>query len=434
MNGVMEETLCLKLKNVFKSLLEIMYINCQDIPNYSLTFIFDYRENDKNSYIIDCFDNIQKEKLSKVNILDLECRYESVRVHEFKNCIFWFLLKTGDGKKTLLRPLARNFFERMIRPLTNIFDHYFASESIFLSLLVSVECCHEEDVIISRAVLEFFHYLYGIDINFINSLSASTYEGRSVNSRIIIPQKGVGRGKKNKKSNLRIKLVDKLLFNNNEIRKIRKLLEIATPPYNLLIGKDNEILGFVCDGRRHFECEIHLMGYLKWELFFDNKCINYCNGVFRIPTETQFIDQMKCLKKVGISVEQFEKIQILIKEAMNQEHGTILIISQTENIISEIKRLCQFNRGLQIRKLNLYENKTVINNLTSIDGALFIDFDCNCYGIGIILDGDAVVNGSTSRGARFNSAINYIERQKQQKRDFASVIISEDKTIDVYSN
>lgn len=76
----------------------------------------------------------------------------------------------------------------------------------------------------------------------------------------------------------------------------------------------------------------------------------------------------------------------------------------------------------------------IVLNLTSIDGAVLVDFDGNCYAIGFILDGDMAIKGNIGRGARYNSAVNYIERQKKKGNDFFAVIFSEDKTIDIYSN
>lgn len=431
MNCILEEKLCIKLKDVFLSLLDVLYISQQDIPECTLTFIFDYHEKYKNFYTIDLTGNICKKSVYESNILEYSIAYSDIpaRVHKFENCEFWFILKTNDSGKTLLHPLSRSFFERMIKPLTKIFSE---EEWAVPHLLDSVECYHEEDIIIAKAVLEFFYYVYGIDINFINNLSASTYEGRCVNCGIIIPYIGTGRGKKNKKSNIEIKFKDTLLFNNSETRKIRKLLEIATPPLNLLVGYRNEILGFTSDDKRHFECKFNLNGYLQWEVFFEDKCLKYDNGVFRIPAKRKCNYSFNYLRELCSSKEQFEKLVIVISEATKQKHGSLLVIGDNENIKREIERLCEFNRGTRIKSFNLYDKKEFIYNLTSIDGAVFLDFNCNCYGVGIILDGDAVIEGLTSRGARYNSAINYIERQKQRGSNFIAVIISEDGSVDIY--
>ena len=47
--------------------------------------------------------------------------------------------------------------------------------------------------------------------------------------------------------------------------------------------------------------------------------------------------------------------------------------------------------------------------LTSIDGALLMDPSGVCYAAGVILDGEAIKGkGTSSRGARYNSAVRYI--------------------------
>ena len=61
---------------------------------------------------------------------------------------------------------------------------------------------------------------------------------------------------------------------------------------------------------------------------------------------------------------------------------------------------------------------------------MFIDYDCSCACIGAILDGDAVTAGSTARGARYNSTVNYITRRSQKGQDFIGIVISEDGTVD----
>ena len=57
-----------------------------------------------------------------------------------------------------------------------------------------------------------------------------------------------------------------------------------------------------------------------------------------------------------------------------------------------------------------------------------IDINCICYSFGVILDGIACIDkGDNSRGARYNSAIKYLESNP----DSIIIIISEDGMIDV---
>lgn len=43
------------------------------------------------------------------------------------------------------------------------------------------------------------------------------------------------------------------------------------------------------------------------------------------------------------------------------------------------------------------------------------------------------MEGLNSRGARYNSSVNYVKRRNDFGEKFIAVIISEDKTIDIFS-
>ena len=51
-----------------------------------------------------------------------------------------------------------------------------------------------------------------------------------------------------------------------------------------------------------------------------------------------------------------------------------------------------------------------------------VGIDAICYGFGVILDGEARIKGERARGARYNSACNYIAGKNE-----CAIIISEDK-------
>lgn len=434
-----EERLCLRLRDVFVSVLKVLYKDNDEIPKCFLTFVFDYQDTYAYLYETDSLGNIIKKKLDNINYdqIRMEDSYESIIIHRFTNCTFSFLLKLEkDEKKSLMRSLARVFFERMLKPLSYVFEEDLKSspqEWRITGFLNRIECEHEEDVIISRAILEYFHYIYDLDITLINNLSGATYEGRNINCGIIIPYKGYGRGTKRKHSSVELKLADKILFNNIEIRKLRKMLEIATVPLNLVVGRNKVILGYTTGEAKHYECRIVITGRMEWKVFFEGICIKYLNGTYRIVKQKKEIDNLYLLKKTCMSEEQFEKMKAVINEAAKQEHGTLLVIAEEKSTVNEVERLCRYNRGIKIKKFNLFRNLSYVQKITAIDGAVFIDYECNCYGIGIILDGDAVMEGLNSRGARYNSSVNYVKRRNDFGEKFIAVIISEDKPIDIFS-
>lgn len=439
MNYKFEEQLCHRLRDVFASVLKVLYEDNEEIPNYFLTFIFDYQDTNTNLYETDSTRNLIKKELDSIDYdkIRMEELYESIIIHRFTNCTFSFLLKLEKNeKKSLMRSLARVFFERMLKPLSYVFEEDLKDSSQewkFAGFLNRIECEHEEDVIISRAILEYFHYIYDMDITLINNLSGATYEGRNINCGIIIPYKGFGRGTKRKNSNIELKLADKILFSNKEIRKLRKMLEIATTPLNLVVGRDKVVLGYTLGEAKHYECKIVITGRMEWKVFFEGICVKYLNGTYRIVKQKKEIDNFYLLKKACMSEEQFERLETVINEAAKQEHGTLLVIAEEKSTVNEVERLCRYNRGIKIKKFNLFWNISYVHKITAIDGAVFIDYDCNCYGIGIILDGDAVMEGLNSRGARFNSSINYVKRRNDFGEKFIAVIISEDKTVDIFS-
>ncbi len=116
-------------------------------------------------------------------------------------------------------------------------------------------------------------------------------------------------------------------------------------------------------------------------------------------------------------------------EASNQKHGTIIIISK--NAMSETNRLKSQSFRVEPTEIT----PVVVKEITSIDGAVLIDTECNCYGIGVILDGMATNSGDTSRGARYNSAIRYVETIKNRENfsDCLAIVISEDGYVDLIS-
>ena len=74
---------------------------------------------------------------------------------------------------------------------------------------------------------------------------------------------------------------------------------------------------------------------------------------------------------------------------------------------------------------------SLIRSITSIDGATLLDDSGVCHSIGVILDGTASDKGTSERGARYNSAIRYVEFKK---RKCVAIIISEDGMVDLYPN
>ena len=206
-------------------------------------------------------------------------------------------------------------------------------------------------------------------------------------------------------------------------------MEVASYPLNLVIGDKNYILG-LSSNIKHFECEIDIIGYMHWTIKLDKFLLCYKSGEYHLSELNT--TSKPYLNKLDVNYQNQFMIDTVINEAKKQRHGTLIIITDSKTALDETERLSNYGRGIRIKKINLYKKTNIIMNISSINGALIMDTNCNCYGIGIILDGNAVSKGNMARGARFNSAINYVENKKLEGKNVLAVIISEDKTIDYY--
>ena len=126
--------------------------------------------------------------------------------------------------------------------------------------------------------------------------------------------------------------------------------------------------------------------------------------------------------------------------AKAQKKGTIIVITDTEVAKAEAERLCAKHQGILLERCHsILDEKwvPVLQQLTSIDGAILLSYSGECYACGIILDGEAVATGDMARGARYNSALNYatIGANKWFPRyPMAVIVASEDGMLNILSN
>ena len=138
--------------------------------------------------------------------------------------------------------------------------------------------------------------------------------------------------------------------------------------------------------------------------------------------ESEFVNGFKTVFK---NKYDYKKIWALTLEACKQRKGTMLII--TEEAESEANRLC--NQCFKIDYSPESQNfKELIKYITSIDGGVLLHPNGKCYAIGTILDGKSVNTlGDITRGARYNSALRYINDSSSE--NCLIIIVSEDGMI-----
>lgn len=275
-------------------------------------------------------------------------------------------------------------------------------------------------------------------LSLINELSTQTYE-RSVAS-------GVLAFYEKQPPALSFGFLHPILFEMSEARAIRKILE--TSKDSALIITDGVIIGVGKNVSASFE--VSITGRENWIFTLKGKAaFRAVNGQFYVPYPSKSNNELSrvYLSEFPEKEKAFEKIEDIVERAQTQKHGTSIIISSSAKV--EAERLSKVGRGTLIEPMDLHDNLDLVQQLTSIDGAIFLDPDGICYAIGVIVDGIATVEGSKARGARYNSILTYVAWQRnkviqyrnpdlevtdaQGKNSCMAVIISEDGTIDHFS-
>ncbi len=421
--SIQKEDLFLKIRDMYTGLMRHLYDDVADIPNFQIHFALEQLTPDEGVE--------QGYPIATVSRKSSEIVYSRVKdVTQIENFEYAYTWYRDDVFVTF------DFCEQGISPFSFI-THNFMKEVFGVLVAQGVKRMRlgmVNEYIISTGLMEFFYGFYHIDTNFIQNLSATTYESNYADSRILVSRTD-GRGvRRTKKKGLRISFIEPIDFSIENLRQIRKLLELSNEEYALVIGETGKIRGLSDDAVFPNECEIRFHGHLSWTITYDGtKTISYNNGHYHIYVPHTADENLKnFISGVAspLDEEQVEALSRVIIEASKQVHGTIVMIGSPQEVNDETKRICDNRHAIEVNPVDLSQDLNLINSLTSIDGAIFMDINCMCYCIGAILDGDLVARGSMARGSRFNSTFNYVKRRADFDQHFTGIVISEDGTVD----
>jgi hypothetical protein len=215
-----------------------------------------------------------------------------------------------------------------------------------------------------------------------------------------------------------------------DYRAVRKLLEMTTPDVHLLAdGESVYGLGRVVghyDASREDLFVINFVNHYAWELKHGGQILMRAHyGLPSLPrTRLNRARFRRDLRNTFGLVDdaKTERLWDVVLEASRQKSGTLLVI--TTEALAEADRL-----KLQCTLIEPVPLTPLITRLiTSIDGAVLLDPEGYCYSIGVILDGKASGHGDGTRGARYNSAVRYVE---SSAHPCLAVVVSEDGMVDV---
>lgn len=206
-------------------------------------------------------------------------------------------------------------------------------------------------------------------------------------------------------------------------RLVRKVVEISDNRLGCICQGWRGIVGF---GSLTYSGDTSVFravftGHYRWALYVNDTLLMNCAfGVPSVPqprlTEKAFFSNIRRVLP-GLTPNQGEALWSAVSAAMDQRHGTMIVVSDAAS--SEAQRLSSQTIAIEPIKLN----SALVERISGIDGAILVDRDCNCYAIGVILDGIATNAGDPSRGARYNSALRYIASSQAPT---VCLVVSED--------
>lgn len=247
---------------------------------------------------------------------------------------------------------------------------------------------------------------------------------------------------------------DRRLSGEN-LRTIRKLMEMSGTEHGLLIDRDEikkiyYIKGVVNsdDAGKLPVTEVRFTGHLSWKLIERENILFECiEGKNRIPavegkSNEKWKDELEVAMIKLEKKRHIVKVRKIVEELSKQSHGTSIIFMQEDILREEVRRLGAKKRTYPI-SFNMLTNKDKLLGISAIDGAILSDITGTCHCVGAILDGEAVIEGDSGRGSRYNSVINYanwIKEVYQKKKKEGNwkkriwclvVVLSEDGMITV---
>jgi len=113
----------------------------------------------------------------------------------------------------------------------------------------------------------------------------------------------------------------------------------------------------------------------------------------------------------------------LFNAAARQKMGSMIVVA--EDAESEAARLERQGTSIQPVQMSI----DLLRQVSSIDGSILLDPHGYCHAIGVILDGVANSQCTSSRGSRFNSAVRYVSTGEARR---LAIVVSEDRTVDVF--
>lgn len=126
-------------------------------------------------------------------------------------------------------------------------------------------------------------------------------------------------------------------------------------------------------------------------------------------------------------VDKLDCLRDILEGVMAQKHGTTVVISTRAQ--KEAGRLTP--NAVAVEPVPL--SSSLMQAISSVDGAVLMGIDGFCYAFGAILDGNVQKEEDPACGARHNSALRYVKTQnKKHGSCCCAIVVSEDGPVSFF--
>lgn len=335
---------------------------------------------------------------------------------------------------TYIQAVCKNYYQWISYYFTGKLREENASENLFKN-----DTEREKEMFFRECADSFYEYvqdIYQIDLDIITSISGTYYESSSCCSQMAFILSDM---EDNSAEQQGIIFREPIKVGLENVRKIRKLLQMGKESMCLCAywnreGKIWEIRGlYKKEGIEGLPCIVfRMMQHMVWQMEVGERiAVRYNCGRYFIESEKLELLKIKKKFRSIFHEESGSEIEEAFQGAIRQSHGTILAVLDNDGgkTEQEVLRLLNDSTGIGICPDTL--SSAFVQSASAIDGAVIVDKAGKCYGIGMILDG-LKSKGNPERGARYNSALKYIEKCKRAQIKAMVIVVSEDKTIDIH--
>jgi hypothetical protein len=255
----------------------------------------------------------------------------------------------------------------------------------------------------------------------LDTITSQHYEGAAASGRLVLARRG------HAAVQVAVKLKEPIPV--GYYRSLRKLLETTDDEVAMLCDGEEvfglgSVVGYDQTAQDLFEIEV--AAHATWKLSHGGRPImqvEYGKAALPKPAVSRSVfDNTMRLRFPTATQGDIDRTWQSVKATVQASHGSILVI--TTDAMSEANRLA----GQATLVDPVVVDTELIKHITKIDGAVLLDPSGVCYAIGVILDGTASSSGDPSRGARFNSALRYLETQECPA---VAVVVSSDGDVHV---